>query len=116
MQEVAAVEWLEPGVLSGWRGDEMGSTDLELAKEIVKHFGWRRSSELFGTCLVIGLQRIDPATFDEQVPPERTTLWRARRDLKQFGQELRARGLGYLLDDEDELTPKLVRRAAAALR
>lgn len=89
------------------------ANDRRLFVEFMRYFGLKQGSSVIGLCLALELVGETPESLESA--PERTTRWRLRRKLKAFSEDLRARGLGYLLEDGDEITSERMVQAAKAV-
>jgi hypothetical protein len=80
-------------------------SDIQMAREMVRYFGWRRAAEILGVCTIEALAGTDPDEEPPELPKSRTTWWTVRKDLKRFAGYLREQG--YLLDGDEVTTEKI---------
>lgn len=84
-------------------------TGEEFVGEMIRFFGWRRTAELLGCCVLWTISGKDPEEVKRA--PARTTAWRVRRDLQKFRLEMIAEGK-WTDEDEADTEEGLINRVA----
>lgn len=77
----------------------MVGEEFEGLAELVRFFGWRRASEIMGTCLLLALWEGPRAMDNADEAPSASTKARLRADGRRFRRYLEARGKAYLLGE-----------------
>jgi hypothetical protein len=85
-------------------------TDEEFALEMLHYWGWRHTALIVGNCLVWIVT--GKTAEDVENAPERSTMWRVKRDLRKFRDHLIAEGKwsdGEEAKDEDRMVARVGR-------